>query len=269
MRCRRHRLQRSRRNRAAKKPSRPEISGLPRSRSAGVVRIVPFGVMNGSAPANLARPHRIEHDIGMLGEECGDQQLALDRIERAVGKDDAPAGLHHARRRSPAGAAAGRRAWRCLPAPSSRERRDGGAPCRSTSRARRAAPRRTASSGSYFSTSASTVVACSRSRCKVFAEALQPVLRRIERASPRRRPARAAPSCRRVPRKGRRRAGRRRRRAALPAGSRRHPGPTIRRRHSPAVRRPRPASRSTRTEPVGSTMPPNACGPALADRISR
>ena len=103
---------------------------------------------------------------------------------------------------------------------------------------------------------------------KVFAEAPQPVPRRIRLPSPRRRQARAARSCRRAPRKGRRRFARRGCRAALPAGLRPRPGPTIRRPHIPAVRRParrdvrfgwtRSAARRRRTP-----------RPSAADRISR
>ena len=70
--------------------------------------------------------------------------LALERIERAVGEDDAAAGLHQPRPPLRAFAPAARRASRCRPATSSTARRDGGAPCRSRSRARRAARRRRA-----------------------------------------------------------------------------------------------------------------------------
>ena len=139
-------------------PAEIEIGGRGADRAVGGDERIGAG--------NLARANRIEHEVGMSRQEKR-RPAARPRPDRAsswkrrCGHPASPSSL-----RAPAGATAGRRAWRCLRAPSSRERPDGGAPCRSTSRARREAPRRTASSGSYFSMSASTVLARSRSRSR-------------------------------------------------------------------------------------------------------
>ena len=86
--------------------------------------------------------------------------------------------------------------------------------------------------------SAAIISACRPSRARLSRSAREPVRRAVDRGDARARPARAARSCRRARRKGRRRACRRRRRTAAPAARRRRPAPTRRLRDSRAAARP-------------------------------
>ncbi len=81
-----------RRSRAAKNPSMPESAGSGRTRSAGVVRRNPSGVTKSAVPGSSPTSDRIGGDRLVLGQEGPDHLLALQRIERAVGEDDPPAG---------------------------------------------------------------------------------------------------------------------------------------------------------------------------------
>ena len=183
-------------------------------------------------------------------EKRATSSLALDRVERAVGKDDAAAGLDQPRRRCAASAPAGRRACRCRPATSSRARRDAGARCRSTSRARRAARRRTVRPAAYFSISAWTISASQPQPFEVLRQPRQPVLRGIDRgdlgAGKHQLRGLAAGRGAKV---GDALAGDV---AEQPCrqGSRPHPAPTIRPRQSRAGRRPR--RRASRPAPSRS-----------------
>ena len=164
---------------------------------------------------DFARHHRVERDVGMRREERARRALAFQRIERAVGKDDPSARLDQPDRPVEQPRAADRPACRCPPAISSRARRDGGGPCRSRSRARRAARHRTARPAASAA-SASTISASQPQPLEVRGEPLQAVADDVDRRH-RAPAARAARSCRRAQRKDRRRAGPRHRRAGAPA----------------------------------------------------
>ena len=178
----------ARRGGGARRRSRPcpNAPDRPRAMSAGVVRSMPARVMK-CVEARQSR--RTEPDRATMPRSTppapSPTVLAFAADRASSWRTRSARRAAPSRWRAAAAGTAGRRAWRCRRASWSTGHRDGGAPCPSTSRAHRAARRRTAFRGvPGRRMSAWTISPSSRSRARLAASRFDPVRGDVDRRDP-------------------------------------------------------------------------------------